>query len=176
MSNTEINATAASLLGFLHAGTMTGWDLDGAVDATISNFWNVTRSQVYRELRTLAKLGYVEAGAAGPRERRPYTITQQGREVFARWIARDPGPPLIRFPLLLTVFFGQHLPPARLKEIVEAERSGYADGLKEFQAMYDANRDAAPFVAEVIRFGIGFQEHMIAWLDSLPTGGDRKDE
>ena len=48
-----LNPTAASLLGFLHQGPMTGWDLAQTVEATIGDFWNVTRSQVYRELRTL---------------------------------------------------------------------------------------------------------------------------
>jgi DNA-binding PadR family transcriptional regulator len=168
MSRPNINATAASLLGFLHAGPMTGWDLDQAVRATISNFWNVTRSQVYRELRTLAELGYVEVGEMGPRDRRPYSITPAGREVFAEWIARDPGPPIIRMPLLLTVFFADHLPSGRLVEITASERKGHVQALEEFRALYEEYREKAPFVAEVIRFGIGYHELVLSWLEGLP--------
>ena len=47
---TDLNPTAASLLGYLDVGPMTGWDLNEFVRASIGNFWNVTRSQVYREL------------------------------------------------------------------------------------------------------------------------------
>lgn len=167
MSSPDINPTAASLLGFLHAGPMTGWDLDQAVRATISNFWNVTRSQVYRELRTLAELGYVEVGDTGPRERRPHSITTAGRKAFAQWIARDPGPPIIRIPLLLTVFFADHLPPGRLAEIAASERTGHLQALEEFQALYEHYREKAPFVAEVIRFGIGYHELVLSWLEGL---------
>src|SRR2546429_256493 len=55
MADPALNATAASLLGFLRAGPMTGWDLDQRVKLSIGNFWNVTRSQIYRELRVLTE-------------------------------------------------------------------------------------------------------------------------
>jgi DNA-binding PadR family transcriptional regulator len=167
MAPVEINATAASLLGFLHAGPMTGWDLDRTVATTISNFWNVTRSQVYRELRTLADLKLVEAGHAGPRERRPYTITEAGRDAFVRWIALDPGPAIIRFPFLLTIFFAEHIPPKRLAEIVARETEYHVQALRHFRALQELYRDQA-WMAEVIRFGIGYQEHILRWLEGLP--------
>ncbi len=170
MSSETINPTAASLLGFLHSRPMTGWELDHAVRATISNFWNVTRSQVYRELRTLAELDYVEVGDAGPRERRPHSITAAGKKAFGEWIARDPGPPIIRIPLLLTVFFGEHLPPGRLDEISAQERESHVQALAEFQALYEGYREEAPYVAEVIRFGIGYHQLVLDWLDGLTSG------
>jgi DNA-binding PadR family transcriptional regulator len=172
MSTDEINATAASLLGFLHAGPMTGWDLDRTVRDTISAFWNVTRSQVYRELRTLAELGYVEAGDTGAREKRPHAVTPAGREAFARWIAREPGSPIIRMPLLLTVFFADHLPPGRLAEIVESQRRSHAQALEDFRAVYADYRERAPYVAEVVRFGIGHHELVLSWLDSLAVDSE----
>lgn len=168
MSNVEINPTAASLLGFLHAGPMTGWELDRTVATTISAFWNVTRSQVYRELRTLADLELVEAAHAGPRERRPYTITEAGREAFARWIALDPGPAIIRFPFLLTIFFADLIPPKRLAEIVGRETDQHVQALHHFRALQDLYQDQ-PWVAEIMRFAIGYQEHILKWLEDLPV-------
>src|SRR3954451_3189194 len=106
---TELNPTAASLLGYLDLGPMTGWDLDQWVRNSIGNFWNVTRSQIYRELRTLTERDYVEAGEAGRRERVHYTITDAGRAAFREWIAKPPPGDVIRSRLLLTVFFGHHL-------------------------------------------------------------------
>src|SRR5207302_10176199 len=78
-----LNPTAASLLGFLHQGPMAGWDLAQLVETTIGDFWNVTRSQIYRELRSLQDIGLVEAGEAGVRERLPYSITDAGREAVS---------------------------------------------------------------------------------------------
>src|SRR5436305_13164114 len=115
-NDTELNPTAASLLGYLDVGPMTGWDINEFVRASIGNFWNVTRSQIYRELRTLTERGYVTAGDAGRRDRVPYTITAAGQEAFASWIAQDPPGDVIRSRLLPTVFFGGFLDRARLRQ------------------------------------------------------------
>jgi DNA-binding PadR family transcriptional regulator len=165
-NGTELNPTAASLLGFLQMGPLTGWDLDAWVGLSIGNFWNVTRSQIYRELRSLAGQGLVEAGATGPRDRTPYTITEAGRAAFAEWIARDPGPDLIRSPLLLTVFFGHYLAPARLLDIVRQHRRNH-------QAQLDAYRSLEPtvggerYMGATLRFGIAHEQAMLDWLDEL---------
>src|ERR1700730_7961460 len=75
----DLNSTAASLLGFLESyGPMSGYDIVGMVEGSIGYFWNVTRSQVYRELNRLAEAELVEMGESGARARRPYTITWGG--------------------------------------------------------------------------------------------------
>lgn len=145
---------------------MTGWELDAAVEGSIANFWNVTRSQVYRELRTLADLGYVQAGDAGPRDRRPYSITDAGREAFSAFIVRDPGSPIVRMPLLLTVFFGRHLPPGRFAEIVRRELGAGEEALTKFESMQLAYK-GDPFVNQVLQFGIDYQKTFLAWLRGL---------
>src|ERR1039457_7058864 len=109
---TDLNPTAGSILGFLATfGPLTGWDLDKLVESSIGNFWNVTRSQVYRELRDLEARGMAASGEPGPRDRTPYQITKSGRAAFHAWVSRDPGPDMIRHRLLLTVFFSDHLEP-----------------------------------------------------------------
>ncbi|MGB9376932.1 MAG: PadR family transcriptional regulator, partial [Mycobacteriales bacterium] len=122
MPDRALNATAASLLGFLHRRPLTGWDLVATAESVIGNFWSVTQSQVYRELAAMAEGGLVEAGERGTRARRPYSITVAGRIAFAAWIKRRPGPETIRFPLLLTVAFGRHLTPAQLADVIGHHR------------------------------------------------------
>lgn len=172
-SSKTINATAASLLGFLHSGPMTGWELDAAVEGSIAYFWNVTRSQVYRELRTLSELGLVEAGATGPRERRPYELTDAGRQAFSAWIVQKPGPPIIRMPLLLTVFFGGHLPPGRLAEVVAEELKAGREALQEYRNLKGAVQD--PYAAQVLQFGIEYQQTLLAWLSDLAESPEAAD-
>ena len=62
----ELNATQGSLLGFLHDGPKTGWDLLQQVEGVLDRFWNITPSHVYRELRALEERGLVKAGDPGP--------------------------------------------------------------------------------------------------------------
>src|SRR6266699_2831959 len=82
MPERPLNATAASLLGFLHQGPLTGWDLVQTAEREIGDFWSLTRSQVYRELAAMAEAGRVEAGERGPRDRRPYGLTEAGGPAF----------------------------------------------------------------------------------------------
>src|SRR6266542_6209486 len=135
MPERPLNATAASLLGFLHQGPLTGWDLVETAQREIGDFWSLTRSQVYRELAAMAEAGLVEAGERGPRERRPYRLTQAGRAAFAEWVRREPGPETIRFPLLLTIVFGRHLPPQRLAAMVAEHRARHERQLAEYEKL-----------------------------------------
>lgn len=165
----EINATAASLLGFLHFGPRTGWDLAELAEQTIGNFWNVTRSQVYRELRTLTQLGLVEPGDQGPRARRPFTITPAGRKAFSRWIGRMPGPELIRFPLLLKLFFGEYLADEQLASFIKEHRPRHEERLDLYRELL-AGEQGGSFRAHTLRFGIAYEEAILTWFDSLPWG------
>lgn len=166
MADRPINATAASLLGFLHEGPMTGWDLVATVQQRIGQFWSITTSQVYRELAAMERAGLIDAGAKGPRDRKPYTLTDEGRQVFADWIDRDPGPENIRHPLLLTVTFGDHLPPERLTQMLAAHRAVHERQLAE----YEKERDecaVSGFGAATLDFGILYERAVLEWLDRM---------
>jgi DNA-binding PadR family transcriptional regulator len=163
-----VNPTAGSILGFLDVlGPLTGWDINQMIETSIGNFWHVTRSQIYRELRDLVGRGYVVQGAPGPRSRSVHEITDEGRQSFRTWLARDPGPDVIRNRLLLTVFFGDHLDPRRLTEILLDQRASHAASLARYRELQqDLGTTSA--MASTLRFGISYEEVLIAWIDSLP--------
>lgn len=167
----ELNATAASLLGFLMAGAQSGYELAERIEDSIGNFWNVTRSQIYRELQVLEAAGYVRVGATGARERRPYTLSASGRRAFDAWLAREPGSENTRFPLLLTLFFGNRLAPEDLARMLRAHRARH----EAIHAMYRARvaeieRDH-PFPAKTMRFGLMHEEMVLAWFATLERDG-----
>lgn len=173
MSERPLNATAASLLGFLHEGPLTGWDLVATAQVVIGEFWTLTQSQVYRELTTMAGAGLVEAGERGRRDRRPYRITDAGRAAFAEWIDREPGPETIRFPLLLTLAFGRQLPPERLatflthhRELHRARLAAYVDQQAAALAAGDASH---PFAMATLDFGLTYERAVLDWFDRLPA-------
>ena len=168
-----LNATAASLLGFLHEGPMAGWDLVATAQARIGEFWSLTQSQVYRELAAMAEAGLVEAGERGRRDRQPYTITTAGRAAFAEWIEREPGAETIRFPLLLTVAFGRHLPPDQLERFLTAHRAVHAARLEAYETLAEAMRSQPggpdPFALATLTFGLTYERAVLAWFAELPA-------
>jgi DNA-binding PadR family transcriptional regulator len=170
MTEFKLNATAASLLGFLHEGPMTGWDLVVTAQERIGDFWSLSQSQVYRELTAMAGAGLIEAGERGPRDRRPFTITDVGRATFAEWLNRDTGEETIRFPLLLIVLFGRHVPSQRLSEVITQHRQRHAERLAGYEkSLTDmAAAPADPYTAATLRFGVRYEQAVLDWFDELP--------
>lgn len=170
MSSRNLNATAASLLGFLHEGPLTGWDLVATAQQRIGDFWSLTQSQVYRELSAMAADHLIEAGPIGRRDRRPYMITDAGRAAFREWLSRNPDDETIRFPLLLTVVFGRYLPEGRLAEIVAQHRKLHADRLAEYQQAREqvAREGVDAYHLAPLDFGIRYESAALAWFDELP--------
>jgi len=159
-----LNATQGSLLGFLHDGPKTGWELLREVQGGLDRFWNITPSHVYRELRVLEERALVRAGDPGPRERRPFTVTAEGRRAFQDWIAQPPSSEQIRFPLLVTLWFSRYVDPASLLGFLDASRRDHEQRLLLYQ---DAERASTPpdGRAAVVRFGIAYERFMLDWID-----------
>jgi DNA-binding PadR family transcriptional regulator len=170
----QINPTAASLLGFLESGPLTGWGLATRIDRSVGNFWNVTRSQIYRELAQLEAHGMVEGEEAGPREKRPYHITDAGRRAFRDWLNDEPGPDLIRSRLLLTVFFGERLDPAKLRRFLTSHRLQHQRQLETYRELEATLDESLRFPRETLQFGIAYEELCVRWIESLEGRLERK--
>ena len=173
MERLVLNATQGSLLGFLHDGPATGWDLIEEVRRGLARFWNVTSSHVYRELRTLETEGLIRAGDPGPRDRRPFRITPAGRRAFVRWIREEPAPEQIRVPLLVTLWFAKHLDDATLARFLEHHRVEHEQRLAEYRAIVDAfagTTEADRHVGAVVDFGVAYEEAFLGWLATLEVG------
>jgi DNA-binding PadR family transcriptional regulator len=176
-----LNATQGSLLGFLHDGPQTGWDLLQQVEGGLSRFWNITSSHVYRELRTLEARRLIKAGAPGPRDRRPFTVTAAGKRAFHAWITQPPGPEQIRFPLLVTLWFGRHLDPETLAAFLTTSRHEHEQRLHLYRAVADRVPSGDPHTAAVVGFGLAYEQAVVEWLDDLrasthpsPSDADRR--
>ena len=171
---TDLNPTAAALLGLLLERPMTGWDLVAAAEHRVGNFWSITRSQAYRELAGMESAGLVVAGPVESRDRKPYTATDRGRTLFGEWIAAEPGADQVRIPLLLTLSFARHLPAERVRELLSRARAEHAARLAEYERhrrhLHEAGpgtADADPFRAATLGFGLHHERAVVSWLDEL---------
>jgi DNA-binding PadR family transcriptional regulator len=159
----ELNATQGSVLGLLYGGPKTGWDLVQEVKGGLARFWNVTQSHVYRELTALEARKLVRPGRPGPRDRRPFTITAAGKRAFTRWIAEPPGPEQIRFPLLVTLWFGRHVDHETMADFVAAARADHGARL----ALYEQMTTDDPHVGAVVSFGVHYERAVLDWLAEI---------
>lgn len=175
-TDAPINSTSASLLGFLYWRPMSGGEIVASVEASVGHFWNITRSQIYRELQALSKAGMVELGEVGPRRRAPYAITDEGRRAFLDWLQLVPGPDLLRSPFILKFFFGALLSEETLHRFVDIHRPRHEEALAYYRNLLPVIAHTDPAPAHVVRFAIYFEEGMLAWLDSIPWGHLRAEQ
>ena len=78
------------LLGFLDFnGPMTGYDLNKIVISMFGYIWPVQRSQIYRDLRSMEKLGWVSSNIifqTGKPNKKEYTISEEGIAELKKWL------------------------------------------------------------------------------------------
>src|SRR4029077_5301555 len=87
-------AVADGLLVLLRIGARHGYQLKADFEERTAGTWPLNTGQVYTTLDRLVRDGFVEAvddaDGAGAR-RRPYRLTELGRERAAKWLAQVDG-------------------------------------------------------------------------------------
>ncbi|MFJ9646495.1 PadR family transcriptional regulator [Streptomyces sp. NPDC101206] len=94
-----------AVLGLLAGGPASGYDLLRTFDVSLANVWPATQSQLYGELGKLEKSGLVTVAAEGPRGRKEYAITPEGRSELHHWLTEVEPTQVRRSDMLLRVFF-----------------------------------------------------------------------
>jgi DNA-binding PadR family transcriptional regulator len=126
--------TAYAVLGLLtYRSEASGYELRQLALVSLRFFyWSPAQSQIYRELRRLAALGYV-TGRAVAQDGRPdkvlYSISDTGRAELTRWLENAPvSPPVVKYDAALRLFFGHVSTPERLRQLLDQHRH-YLDQL-----------------------------------------------
>ena len=102
-------------LGLLAQNPGSGYDLLKRFEGSMANVWPATQSQLYGELGKLAGDGLIEVSAVGPRGRKEYRVTADGRAELRRWITSPGADPPLRRPDLLRVFLLGQIPAAEAR-------------------------------------------------------------
>ena len=96
------------ILGLLNYGNMTGYEIREIFDKSLNFFWQAQSSQIYRELHTLEKNGWITMTTVEQSDRpnkNVCSITEDGRKEFLRWLCSENSVMEIRLPVLMQVFF-----------------------------------------------------------------------
>lgn len=169
-----INETAASVLGFLSLRPMTGWDLYELAQASVGNFWSMTKSQVYRELQAMADAGLVQAEALGSRNKRRYRLTPKGEDALRSWLLEAPVRSTSREPFLVKLFFADHLSPVEVEAMAAGARIEHERNLETYQAAIGKAEKLSPFAAATARYGVAVERAVLAWFDEAPWRTKRR--
>ncbi|HEY2314050.1 MAG TPA: PadR family transcriptional regulator [Streptosporangiaceae bacterium] len=141
----ELGAPAYVVLGMVHLGARSGYEIKQAVENSIRFFWTISQAQIYPSLQLLESAGLI-TGRADPQGRRPrrvFETTQAGEAALRDWLTRD-EPMLfeLRDTGLLKIFFADALDPGQAVTLLRALRQRSEDRVRTLRTIEPAARAA----------------------------------
>jgi DNA-binding PadR family transcriptional regulator len=135
---TRLTANSYALLALLdQLGEATSYEIKGAIEKSIANFWPVPHTTAYEEPARLAAGGYLSARQEpGGRRRKVYALTDEGRAALHDWAAEPTAaPPQLRDEHMLKAFAGADPEPLRKERLAwhrekQAELQKYLDDVR----------------------------------------------
>jgi DNA-binding PadR family transcriptional regulator len=154
-----------AILGFLNYSPLTGYDLKKIFDNSIRHFWQADQSQIYRTLARLSDQGFVTVEKVEQTtrpDRKVYSITENGRQEFHRWLTIPVQLDSPRSAPLVQVFFSGQLSD---EEVLAYFESGRA----MVRAVLDVYTQV-PFNVEFYRQRINNPREEFFWFLTLENG------
>ena len=152
------------ILGLLNYGDKTGYEIMTVFRDSLNHFWTAQTSQIYRELQTMEKNGWISqrhVEQAGKPDKNVFSITTEGREELLQWLRADNLPRSARDPFLMKTFFRGELP-------VE-ENIAYFKACGEERIFPDDGKQATA-AAEMYRQSIQNPEKAVYWKLTIEFG------
>lgn len=164
----RLTGTSYAVLTLLdQLGEATPYDLKGALERSVANFWPVPHTTFYAEPERLANGGYLTMRQE-PRGRRRklYSLTQAGSDALDRW-ASSPvvSDTQIRDEGTLKIFAG-----ADPRAIFAQQREWRAAKLAELEGYLGLVRTApqtrhTPAIVATLEVGIGYERTLLDSID-----------
>lgn len=167
----SLPTTSYAILGLLTRQPMSRYDLAQLVQRTIAHFWTIAKSQVYRELDRLEKLGYVHGTEVRQKslpDKRVYTLTPAGERAFDAWLqVPDAERTHFRSAYLVKVFFANRMPSQTLIELLRRYRDGNQLWRQEIDSILArlGSVQGAAYMRATALLGSMIAQAMVAWAD-----------
>ncbi len=152
------------ILGLISNGDKTGYEIMTVFRDSLKHFWTAQTSQIYRELQTLEKAGWISqrsVAQTGKPDKNVFSITSAGHEEMLRWLRDDSLPSGNRNPFLMKTFFMGELP-------VE-ENIAFFKAFQEISVFPDDGKKASA-KAELYRQAIEDPEKAVYWKLTIEFG------
>lgn len=158
------------ILGLLTEAPLTGYEIKRIIDTRFSFFWNESYGQLYPMLRALAGEGLIVAEEGGTRAKIRYALAPAGRAALENWLEAPIKTEIVRFELLLKMYFSGAARRDAILQHVIAFRDAHAQKLATLDAFERelipiADRDHHGDVLRVISFGQKAIRAYLEWCD-----------
>ncbi len=152
------------ILGLISNSDKTGYEIMTVFRDSLNHFWNAQTSQIYRELQTMEKAGWItqtHVPQAGKPDKNVFSITPAGHDELLRWLRDHNYPMNYKNPFLLKTFFMGELP-------VE-ENIAFFRAFRDVSVFPDDGRQVSADV-EMYQQAVNHPEKAIYWKLTIEFG------
>ena len=187
MERVEAYPITYGILGLLAFwGSMSGYDIKRVFDHTLAPMWGAAHSQIYKELRRMKELAWVEMERKEQEsrpDRKVYTITEKGKVALHEWQTQPADVFQLRDELLLKVLFGTFAAPGDLTNNLRAAIADHEMRLLSYRQSslfipaqgewrhgdkrhnpYSIESEEDPYFGLISHFAIDFERMYLNWL------------
>lgn len=152
------------ILGLISNGDKTGYEIMLVFRDSLSHFWTAQTSQIYRELQTMEKAGWISQTHVQQTDRpdkNVFSITQAGRDELRRWLREDNLAVSLKNPIMMKAFFMGELSPD--------EGISFFKALLDTPVFPDGGRSASAN-ADMYKLAVDNPEKAIWWKFTIEYG------
>ncbi len=164
------------ILGLLNYGPTTGYELDKSFKGTLNFFWQAQTSQIYRELSTMEKQGWVYSEViiqSDKPNKKLYALTEDGKVELNRWLRQNSIEEDIRVrdPFLVKLFFSGEVDATtnietmnQFKQCCQYALEKIEESIKQCDEASKVDKKAF-YWGMTASFGYYYYEMCIRWAD-----------
>lgn len=170
------------ILGCLCTKPMSGYAIKQMITNSTAWFYNASYGSIYPTLKKHEDNGWVisrEEVDQG-RYKKVYEITPEGRQVFMDWMAESPGSFVIKYDMMVRLFFFANLSCEQQAEQIKEHINALKCEQQALRVIEPYARSADPFQLLTWQWGDEFYSFTIQWfeklLDQLPISTKEEGE
>jgi len=172
-----VNMLKHGILGLLNYGDMTGYEIMKVFRDSLNFFWAAKTSQIYRELQTLKKEGFVTdvlVKQTGKSDKKVFSITESGKKELKRWL-REYNYGNTNNALCMKVFFSGELSKEENIERFENIKKEAQEAITRYSAIFEltkayskmlVNPEKAAYWDMTVDYGIRYMKMLVEWCDA----------
>ncbi len=152
------------ILGLISNSDKTGYEIMTVFRYSLNHFWTAQTSQIYRELQTMEKAGWISQthiSQEGKPDKNVFSITPAGHDELLRWLRESKLPAGIRNPFLMKTFFMGELP-------VE-ENIAFFKSFRDALVFPDEGKQASAN-ADLYKLAVDHPEKAVYWKLTIEFG------
>jgi len=160
------------LLGFLSVQEMSGYDLEKSFSNSIGFFWSAKISQVYRDLHSMEKAGWVQSSEivqTGKPNKRIFRVTDKGREELENWLINyDMKNDFeVRIGILMRMYFSANRPKEETITLLERFRMTCQKAMDTLSNVHNELefKDIESYTEITLSYGQKYYNMQIEWCN-----------